>query len=75
MNLQVPDSTGFSAEELRLELACALFARGRVSAITGSEMAGVDLFAFQRSLAERGISRVTGDDFEDDLTTMQALAR
>ena len=46
-----------TADDLRLELACALYARGKIRAVGGAHMAGVDLFTFQGALKERGIPR------------------
>lgn len=76
MTIELPDIQGvekLSASELRLELACALFKRSRVSKITGAEVAGVDLFEFQRALGERGIESVTDEMFEGDLATLKTL--
>jgi predicted HTH domain antitoxin len=76
MTIELPDIEGvekLSPSELRLELACALFERGRVSKISGAQLAGVDLFEFQRALGERGIPSVTADMFETDLATLKAL--
>jgi predicted HTH domain antitoxin len=36
--------------ELRLELACALYARRRISAVAGSRLAGIALAAMDRIL-------------------------
>jgi predicted HTH domain antitoxin len=58
MTLDLPDDPvlrEFSPEALRLELACALYARGRIGKFRGAELAGVDFFAFQGALGERGI--------------------
>jgi len=76
MNLELPDSPAvqaISAADLRLELACALYARGRVSAITGAHMAGVDLFSFQHALADRAITRVSEAAFARDLAALETL--
>jgi predicted HTH domain antitoxin len=43
-------------EELRLELACALYTHGRIAKVSGSRLAGVDFFAFQHALPN-GTSR------------------
>ena len=52
----IPEARLLSPDELRMELACALYARGRVGKIAAAELAGVDFISFQRPLAERGIS-------------------
>src|SRR5205085_9090103 len=61
-------------EELRLELACALYARGRISAVTGSHLAGVDLLTFQDELMQREIPRnCTVNDLYDDVEALKKL--
>jgi predicted HTH domain antitoxin len=70
----LPATQQFSQEELRLELACALFARRKISSITGARMAGVDLFTFQRALGERGIEIVTEKHLAEDLETLKKLS-
>lgn len=76
MILELPDieKTDLRPEDLRLELACALYARGKISAVTGSHLADVDLFTFQGALKERGIPRnYTMDDLHDDLASLKKL--
>lgn len=46
LTLNFPDAPALrhvSEAEMRLELACALHAQGRISKIVGAEMAGLDL--------------------------------
>ncbi len=62
-----------SPEELRRELACALYARGRVGKIAAAELAGVDFFAFQRALAERGQPLYRDAMLDEDLQNLKAL--
>jgi predicted HTH domain antitoxin len=76
MAIELPDQPAtaqFSADELRLELACALYARGRVGKVTGSQLAGVDIFTFQRALGERQIPQYTDKMLAEDLATMEKL--
>ncbi|HWF18809.1 MAG TPA: UPF0175 family protein [Verrucomicrobiae bacterium] len=76
MTIELPDAAvaeGFTPEELRLELACALYARGRIGKIAGAEMAGVDFFTFQRALEERQISIYDEQMLADDLQTLDKL--
>ena len=68
-----PETAQFSQDELRLELACALYARGRVGKVTGAQLAGVDIFAFQRALGDRQIPQCTEKMLEEDLATMGRL--
>jgi predicted HTH domain antitoxin len=62
-----------SEAELRLELACALYAQGKIGKVGGADLAGVDFFAFQSALGERGISSYTVEMIEDDLANLRAL--
>lgn len=76
MTIELPDvpvTERLSAEELRLELACALFTQRQVSAIAGARLAGVDLFTFQRALGERGIEIVTEKMLAEDWETLNRL--
>lgn len=75
MILDLPDAEtrSFTPEELRLELACALFARGRVGKVRGAEIAGVDFFSFQRALGERGIPTYTVEMLHEDMDTLKKL--
>lgn len=77
MTLTLPDEPALrelSDAELRTELACALYARGKISAVGGSHLAGMDLVAFQGALVERGIPRnYSVGDLHDDLAAMDRL--
>ncbi|MBN8248266.1 MAG: UPF0175 family protein [Verrucomicrobia bacterium] len=78
MTLTLPDppvAPALTPEEARLELACALYARGRIGRVQGTELAGVDFFTFQRALGERGIAMVTAEMIEDDATALRTLFR
>ena len=76
MVIELPDIKGvegLSVAELRLELACALYQHGKVGKVTGSELAGVSFFEFQRALGERRIETVTEEMLEHDLATLKTL--
>jgi predicted HTH domain antitoxin len=76
MTITLPDIAGPeppSAERLRLEIACALYASGRIGKVVGAEMAGVDFFTFQRALGERGIPTYTEEMLAGDLQTLKTL--
>lgn len=76
MTLHLPDipaATRMTEAELRLELACALYAQGKATKVTGAELAGVDFFAFQKALGERRISTYTVEDLHDELEAMDRL--
>jgi predicted HTH domain antitoxin len=76
VNLELPEieQTQFTPGELRLELACALYARGKISAVSGAHLAGLDLFSFQGALKERGIPRnYSLEDLHDDMLALKKL--
>ena len=49
-----------------MELACALYARGKLGKVRAAEFAGIGFFEFQQALAERGISSYTEDLIRED---------
>ena len=69
----IPEARQLSAEELRAELACALYARGRVGKIAAAELAGLNFLDFQRALAERCIPLYTESMLAEDLGSIKAL--
>jgi predicted HTH domain antitoxin len=76
VTIELPDEPlagTLTPQELRLELACALYGRGRIGKIAGSRLAGVDFFAFQRALGERSIPLYTEKMLADDLATLGIL--
>ena len=76
MTLHLPDipaATRMTEAELRLELACALYAQGKVTKVSGAELAGVDFFSFQKALGERRISTYTVEDLQGELEAMDRL--
>lgn len=51
MTLHLPDipaATRMTEAELRLELACALYAHGKATKVSGAELAGVDFSPSRR---------------------------
>jgi predicted HTH domain antitoxin len=74
VTLELPDlPMNLTPQELRLELACALYARGRIGKVGASRLAGVDFFMFQRALGERRIAVYTESMLDDDLATLKRL--
>ena len=70
----LPITARMSGAELRLELACALYSRGRISAVAGSHLAEIDLVAFQGALADRDIPRsYSVSDLHSDLAAMDRI--
>jgi predicted HTH domain antitoxin len=73
MTLTLPDQpmpSGMTPEELRLELACALYARGKLTKVRGADFAGVDFFTFQQALKERRISTYSIEDLNREVETL-----
>lgn len=78
MTLTLPDAPELlriPPEDLRLELACALFAAGRLGKVTGAEIAGLDFFGFQRLLGERGLTAYSPEMLEEDLLALRDAPR
>ena len=76
MNLTLPDvpiTRQMGDAQLRLELACALHAQGKVTKVGGAELAGVDFFSFQKALGERRISTYSMEDLHGELAAMDRL--
>lgn len=78
MTLTLPDAPELlriPPDDLRLELACALFARGRLGKVAGAELAGVDFFGFQSVLGERGLTPYSPEMLEEDVLTLRDAPR
>ena len=76
MTLELPDTRAtrdLTPDQLRLELACALYARGRIGKTGGAELAGIDFFAFQQALGERAIESYTPAMLDEDMVTLRRL--
>ncbi len=76
MLITLPDvaaSPDLAPGEVRLELGCALYARGRLGKVAAAELAGVDFVTFQRALQERGIPLYTEQMLAEDLQSLRAL--
>lgn len=78
MTLVLPDdpvTASFSPKYLLQELACALYARNRVSMSQGARIAGMERMDFQEALCERDIAvHYSNDDLHSDLESLQALS-
>lgn len=80
MTIELSDSIlqklSISQEEVKLEIAVALYAKEIMTLEQASKLAGLDQLAFQQILGERGIPVHYGvKDFEDDLNTLTRLGR
>ena len=78
--LEIPqdvlDSARMTTDELKTEIAIALYAQGRLSLGKARELAGVSLWEFRQLLASRRIApHYDTADFEEDLNTLRTLRR
>ncbi len=78
--LEIPrdilDSARLSLEELRVEIAIHLFARGRLGIGKAHELAGMSLWEFRQLLGSRQIApHYDLEDLEDDVATLRDLDR
>ena len=73
MTLIVPDDPALAdltEAEIRIDLACALFAAGRISRSVAARMAGMERFDFDRELVARRIPGYTEEMLEEDLANL-----
>lgn len=75
MPLTLPDSPPTSSmAQCQIELACALYACGKISAVAGSHIAGMDVIRFQHELAARKIPRnYSIQDLHADLAALDRV--
>jgi predicted HTH domain antitoxin len=77
MTLTIPDEllgTKMTEEELRLELAVAMYAANRMSFGKARKLAGLDWFRFRQILAERNVPMHYGvEQLEEDLRTIENM--
>ena len=74
MTLTLPDLPSITDDELRLELACALYGSRRLARGMAAKVAGVDDDAFEKALQVRGITNgYKMADLESDFVTLNRL--
>ncbi len=76
MNLMIPDDPALkdlAESDIRLDLACALYASGRLSRSVSARLAGMDRFEFDEELFKRHISAYTEETLAEDRATMNEL--
>lgn len=77
MTITFPDDGAlpkFSPDDLRLELACALYARHRITLSQGARLAGIERMEFQEALCDRDIDmHYSSDDLQADLASLEAV--
>jgi len=77
MTVTLPDDPALlrlDEEELKLEIACALFASGRVSRGVGARLAGLDRAAFDHALFVRHIPSYTSEMLDQDLAAWDEMS-
>ncbi|QTN32309.1 UPF0175 family protein [Akkermansiaceae bacterium] len=76
MTITLPDDPAlqdFTEADIRLDLACALFAAGRISRPIAARMAGMDLHDMDRELQRRRISGFTEETLDEDMAALKTL--
>jgi len=78
MTVTLPDDPALlhlDENQLRLDIACSLFAAGRISRGVAARIAGFDSFAFDEELFRRKIPTWTVEMFEQDMAALERLHR
>jgi predicted HTH domain antitoxin len=80
VSVTIPDellaAAGLNEDEIKQELALALFQRDRITLAQAGRLAGMNQLQFQTLLAQREIPVHYGvPDFERDLDTLHRLGR
>jgi predicted HTH domain antitoxin len=76
MILTVPDDPALAdmtESDIRLDLACALFAAGRISRPVAARMAGLERDGFDQELIRRRIPSYTEEMLEEDMATLEKI--
>lgn len=76
MTITLPDDPALlhlDETQLRLDLACALFAAGRISRGVAARIAGLDSLAFDEELFQRKIPSFTEEMLDQDLAALERL--
>ena len=76
MTVTLPDDPALlhlDENQLRLDIACSLFAAGRISRGVAARIAGFDSFAFDEELFRRKIPTWTLEMFEQDMAAWQQM--
>jgi predicted HTH domain antitoxin len=76
MILTLPDDPALadlSESEIRLDLACALFASGRISRAVAVRMAAIERYHFDQELVRRRIPSYTEEMLEEDAAALRKI--
>lgn len=78
MTITLPDDPALlhlDEAQLRLDVACALFAAGRISRGVAARIAGLGSLEFDEELFRRKIPSFTVEMLEQDLATLERMHR
>lgn len=78
MTITLPDDPALlhlDEKMLRIDLACSLFAAGRISRNIAARIAGLDAPAFDEELFRRKIPSFTDEMLDQDLAALERLRR
>lgn len=78
MTITLPDDPALlhlDEAQLKIDLACGLFAAGRISRGVAARIAGMDSLPFDEELFRRKIPTFTEEMFEQDLASLERLHR
>ncbi len=74
MTLTLPDFPPLREDEVRLELACALYASRKLARGSAAQVAGVGAEAFEKELHRRGITNgCQAGDLVEEMATVEKL--
>lgn len=74
IDMEILKKAGISENDMRIELAIALYKRGKLSIGKASELAGLHKIEFQRELGVRGeVSNYDESDLEEDLEMLKKV--
>ena len=77
MTVTLPDHPALlrlDEEQLKVEIACALFAAGRISRGVGADLARMDRAAFDHALFVRHIPSYTSEMLDQDLAAWEEMS-
>lgn len=78
MTITLPDDPALlhlNEMQFRLEIACGLFAAGRISRGVGARIAGLDRSAFDQALVDHHIPSYTDEMLDQDLAAWRDMAQ
>jgi predicted HTH domain antitoxin len=76
MTITLPDDPALASmteAQIQLDLACGLFASGRVSRNVAARIAGVDRTTFDEALFTRHIPSYTSEMLDQDLAALKTM--